>query len=262
MKVLLAGKYVPTGARPIGGVQSWIGTVAAAMRRSGHEVTVWGPEFGALRGRFDVGVIANTAHTGSAMAHCERTVVVSHGIIPDERPPDGVPVAFTSEGVRAHWGGSGPVIRQPIDLEFWRDAGKPRAGILRYSYRAGLPWLERVARDMGMGYQHLRSVSHERARDAMQSAACVLATGRAALEAMACGAPVVIIDHRAAYQGPLMDVDIATAMERNYSGRGGVPPSPNGVRRAITRAMEEGSLRAHVERHHNADQIAADLLRL
>lgn len=260
MRILLAAKHAPEGRRPIGGVQSWCRTVAAELRRIGHEAVTWGPEQPLPAGRFDLGIVANARDTGVALEKCDRVLAVCHGIIPAEHPPAGVPVVFTSEGVRDHWGGTGPVIRQPIDLAFWSPAEAERRYLTRFSYRRGLDFLPAVARRLGLDFRQVASLSPEDARYALWQSACVLATGRAALEAMACGVPVVICDHRMAYQGPLLDEDVEGAMTRNYSGRGGVEATPAAVAAAVGRAMARGSLRAHVERHHGVSAIVGQLL--
>ncbi len=262
MNILLAGKYVPTGSRPIGGVQSWIKTVADELKRRRHQVDIWGPEFNTsqLPARYDLGIMANYGDTRKAFAHLDVACVVSHGIIEPERPQGGDFYAFTSEGVRDYWNGDGAILRQPIDLRFWKPAAQRKSLLVRYSYRGGLGFVPAVADRLGLEYKHLNNVTHEQARDVLQSAACVLATGRAALEAMACGAPVVICDHRAAYQGPLMDADIAGAMQRNYSGRGGVEPTARLLEQEIIKAMARGSMRPHVEKHHDVERVVQDLL--
>lgn len=260
MRILLAAKFMPTGPRPIGGVQSWVATVAAELQRLGHEVTLWQPGFPAVPGRFDIGILANWTHTAGLADVCDRFLVVSHGIIEEERPPLNVPVAFTSEGVRDAWARKGPVLRQPIDLGFWTPAVPRRPVLVRYSYRGGLPWLPMVAGRLGLQFVHLRGVSHDQSRTALREAACVVATGRAAVEAMACGVPVVICDHRSAYQGQLLDRDAVGAMVRNYSGRGGVLAGPEATEEAIRSAMAAGSLRRHVEQHHDARKVVSQLL--
>jgi hypothetical protein len=262
MRILLAAKHAPDGRRKIGGVQSWCRTVAAELVKEGHEAVTWGPEQPLPSGWFDAGIVANAGDTGVAMEKCDRVLAVCHGIIPAEQPPAGVPVAFTSEGVRDHWGGTGPVIRQPIDLEFWSPADVPRRLLTRFSYRRGLDFLPAVARRLGLTFRHVASLSPVEARAVLRESACVLATGRAALEAMACGVPVVICDHRIAYQGPLLDPDPLGSMARNYSGRGGVKPTPESVAEAVQRAIGVGSLRGHVEAHHDTRKVTAELLGL
>lgn len=260
MRVLLAAKYMPTGDRPIGGVQSWVGTVAAELRRRVHELELWQPGFPAPAGRFDVGILANWSHTAPLAKACDQVLVVSHGIIPEEQPPAGQRVAFTSEGVRDHWGLAGPVVRQPIDLDFWTPASGREPVLVRYSYRAGLSWLPAVAAELGLGFRHLRAATHREARVVLRSAACVVATGRAALEAMACGVPVAICDHRSAYQGPLVDFDVSGAIARNYSGRGGVTATADTALEAIREAIAHGGRRGHVQQHHAAAKVVSQLL--
>jgi hypothetical protein len=260
MRVLLAAKFMPTGPRPIGGVQSWVGTVEAELRRRGVEVDLWQPGFSVPSGRFRLGILANWAHTAGLADTCDQLLVVSHGIIAEEQPPAGVPVVFTSEGVRDFWGSEGTVIGQPIDLAFWTPCAPRGNDLVRYSYRSGLAWLPSAAQALGMGFRHLRDVTHDEARAALSRAGCVLATGRAALEAMACGAPVVICDHRSAYQGPLLDPDTFGSRARNYSGRGGVAPDVRGLIEAVRQAKAGGSMRGHVQDYHDARVIVDQLL--
>lgn len=261
MRMLLAALHPPGGSLAIGGVQSWIETVGAELASRGHDIVVWGPEWPAPNGRFDAGILAHWSHTRSVASACDRILVVSHGVIEEEQPPVGVPVAFTSEGVREHWCAAGPVVRQPIDLDFWTPAGGAEPVLVRYSYRGGLPWLQGVAGALGLGFRYLRAATHREARAALRTAACVVATGRAALEAMACGVPVVIADDRE-YQGPLVDFDVTGAMARNYSGRGGVESTSEATEQAIREAIERGSLREHVVRHHNAASVVDQLLEM
>lgn len=259
MRVLLAAKHAPCGRRPIGGVQSWCTTVAAALNRLGCQVTMWGPELPVPADRFDLGIMANLGDTAPAADRCERVLNVCHGIIPAEKPR-GDRVVFTSEGVRDHWGGTGLVVRQPINLDFWSPAGVVRSNLTRFSYRAGLDFVPDLAARMNIGYRHVRNLGSVEVRHLLRRSVCVLATGRAALEAMACGVPVVICDHRSAYQGPLLDPDTLGAMARNYSGRGGVEPTPDIVADAVQAAIARGSLRHHVEKHHDANAVASQLL--
>lgn len=261
MRILLAAKHAPHGSRPIGGVQTWCRTVASELARRGHEVETWGPEQPVPVGVFDLGVIANVSDTGKVLEQCDKRVVVSHGIIPAEKP-FGAPVVYTSEEVRDYWDGMGAVLRQPIDLTFWSPgpADTPRPYLTRFSYRAGLGFFPALAASMGLQGRHLRSADSRTVREVLRQSACVLATGRAALEAMACSVPVVLCDHRSAYQRPLMDLNIATAATRNYSGRGGVVPTSENVRAAITGSINRGSMRSHVEQHHNVVDIVDQLL--
>ncbi|MBB1060424.1 glycosyltransferase [Marilutibacter spongiae] len=259
MRILLAAKHAPLGRRQIGGVQSWCTTVAALLGRLGHSVAMWGPELPVPRDRFDLGIMANLGDTAPAAGLCDRVLNVCHGIIPAEAPV-GDRVVFTSEGIRDHWNGSGPVIRQPINLDFWSPAVVVRENLTRFSYRGGLGFLPAVAADLSLQFRHVRDLGGVELRHMLRRSVCVLATGRAALEAMACGVPVVICDHRSAYQGPLLDPDTLGSMARNYSGRGGVEPTPEIVAEAVQAAVGRGSLRDHVAQHHDAGTVTKQIL--
>lgn len=262
MRILLAGKFVPTGSRPIGGLQSWIKTADSELTRRGHQVRQWRPGM-ELNGTFDLGIIANLKYTRPVLNFCRRSILVSHGIIPAEKPEAGCDVtAFVSEGVRDHWQMDGPVIRQPIDLDFWEPSDGPRTHLIRYSYRTAPIHGERVAEALGLEWCHVYGMTHENARICLQGAACVLATGRGALEAMACGCPTIVYDHRKAYQGPLMNLDMNANIQNSYSGRGGREPTEAEVIEACQREIERGSPRPWVEDHHDARRVVDRLIDL
>lgn len=259
MRILLAAKHAPYGKHLIGGVQSWCRTVAKELIKRGQYVVTWGPEQVVPLGGFDLGIIANVSDTARALDLCQKNIIVCHGIIPAEAPP-GNRAVFTSEEVRDHWGGDGPVIRQPIDLKFWSPVKYDKKYLTRFSYRSGLRFLPSLAASLGLQPNHLRNVHPEQARHIIRQSACVIATGRAALETMACGVPVVICDHRSAYQGPLLDLNTAGAMYRNYSGRGGITPTLANVKQAVGHAIAAEGMRAHVVKHHNVVNIVDQLL--
>ena len=267
MKILLAAKCPPNGPRKIGGVQSWCKTVGNELIKRGHEVSYWGPGQLTPSTRFDLGILANWDSVSPVAHLCEKRIIISHGIIPAEKPPKGldstVVLMFTSEGVKHHWKMDGQIIRQPIDLEFWSPKSIPvekKNYLTRFSYRNGLSFVPTIAKNMHLKFTHLKNSTPINVRSILRQSACVLATGRASLEAMACGVPVVLCDHRSSYQGPLMDLDTHSAMKRNYSGRGGFAPDPSEVNAAILSAIANGSLRGHVKRHHNAVNVVNKLL--
>lgn len=258
MRILIAAKHPPGGSLAIGGVQTWSATVGLELARLGHTVVYWGPEWELPSGHFDAGVFANWKHTHRAAKNCKNILKISHGIIDDEQGGKGF--AATSEEVGQRWGSALCVIRQPIDLDYWTPADYPRKYLTRFSYRRGLPYLQDIAQSLGLHYQHIRDLSPHAVRDALRRSAVVVATGRAALESMACGAPVVIADDRE-YQGPLMHAgDIIECMKRNYSGRGGIVPDPKSMIDAITAAMADGSMRDHVIEHHDVKKITRQIL--
>ena len=260
MRILLAARYTARQVQ-MGGVQSWIESVAAPMEADGHEVVKWGRGDRLPEGRFDVGILAHWAETGHLSSLCHRTVNVSHGPIEPEKPGFAAGrVVFTSEGVRDYWGVHGDIIRQPIDLDFWSPAQARRILLTRHSYRGGLGFVPGLASKFNLQYRHVTKETYRGVLEALRQSAVVLATGRAALEAMACGCAVIIADHRHQYQGALFDPDTLGAMHRNYSGRGGITPTAQNIETAIREATQTGSLRAHVEQHHDAVKIAAEIL--
>lgn len=261
MRILMASKRAPgTPGRRDGGVQTWVSTVTAELRRLGHGVDVIGGGWDG-RGEYDAGIFANAAHTLRDSFMPRRTLLICHGIVDDEGPADwDGPVAFTSEEVRDHWKGDGPIIRQPIDLEFWSPGPRRTARTLvRYANRGGLEWLPEVAARLGLQFVHVRNATPEQARGMLRDAAVVLASGRCAVEAMACGAPVVVCDDRP-YQGPMLDMEGEEAMPRNYSGRGGATPDVESVLRVVKSERMTTVWRAHAERHHDVRQIVPQLL--
>ena len=263
MRILFTGKHPPGGRARHGGVHSWIATMVSVCEALGHECAIWGPELPAPSGRFDLGVVSNARATGEAARWCDRIIGVSHGIIPDERPEPSFLSVFTSEEVRKFWGSPGPVLRQPIDLEFWSPGDSEAENLLTfYSYRAPMDLgLDKVAAALGMRFARLKNVTPCAAREALRRSRVVAATGRAALEAMACGAVVLICDWRL-YQGPLFDPDAYGAMARNYSGRGGVGPTMMLLKKNILERMDDPPAAPvlHLRRHHDARRIAQELL--
>lgn len=262
MKVLLAANHPPGGALPFGGVQSWISTVARRLLERGHSVSVWGEKRRLPKGRFDVGIISHYRQTSIAITRCAKVIGVSHGIINDERPNRKWPLICTSEEVRDHWGG-GDVIRQPIDLEFWSPQEERDPVLIFYSYRAPESFgIEHAAAKLGLRFKWLKGVSEFEARAELGRATAVCASGRAALEAMSCGVPTVICDWRAYNGGPLLCEEMTFAMKNNYSGRGGVTPTPESIAKAVECAMAKQFPRAHVAEFHDSGRITGEILSL
>lgn len=264
MRILLAAKHTTAGSLPFGGVQSWISTVQRRLKRLGCDVSVWGPRDPYPQSRFDFGIIANYRYTSAISDYCESVLNVSHGVVKEEQPNRLVKNAFTSEEVRGYWAGDGVIVRQPINLDFWNPTGAPkRNALVFYSYRAPLPGaIEPAAKILGLEFRWIKNVNPEVAREEFRSASLVCASGRAALEAMACGAATLICDWRPYNGSLLMCADLNIAMQHNYSGRGGSSPKPEEIASAGAAAMDSGDMIDHVAKRHDCKAITEELLAL
>ena len=261
MKILITGKFSPFGNRPIGGLQSWILTVHNELVKRGFDVDVKEPHE-LDSSKYDLGIFSNIELTRNAVEHCKESVLISHGIIDAEKPDNSCDrLMFVSEGVRDHWKMDGDIIRQPIDLEFW----KPNNNIVpsmvnRFSYRNGNTHCFQTSVELNRTYGHIQNHNAKNCRHFLWRSLVVFATGRAALEAMACGVPTVIYDHREAYQPALMGENLNDEMKNSYSGRSGYTPSAEQVLAKTKEAIKQTNWREWVAKHHDVKQIVSQLL--
>lgn len=230
------------------------------LTERGHQCSIWGPEFSAISGRYDLAIIANANFTDYAAGAWNSAINICHGIVSDERPSDQFKTFYTSEEVRAHWGGKGSILRQPIDLQFWNPATEARRRFVFYSYRAeNVFGLDALAKELGLDFVWLKNVEAKEARACLQGAALACASGRAALEAMACGAPTMICDWRGYNGRPLVCPNMDKARAYNYSGRGGVSPSDIDMGKLARETMTFQRPREYVECWHDADKVVDQL---
>ena len=267
------------------GVYTWSETVRQAMVANGHKL--WRDGCGCTP---DVTI-------GSVGLHLEPKPVlgylqVCHGIVEPERPPSyprdsGAKTAYVSEEARDYWSFHEgylvqccapsiagkcvcPIILQPINLDFWKPdpSVRQRKRIVRYGYYKGclnetLQWL---APEIGYQYEHVSNATHHEARAKIREAALVIASGRSALEAAACGVPVLLADDRfyneqgGLIEGPLADV-YPTSNLANFSGRAaGHPVTESFLQCEIRVAIESGPCRYLIEENHDSRKIAEQLL--
>lgn len=275
MRILLAAKHPPGGRLKFGGVQSWISTVARRLTHAMHDVTIWGPEFPLPREPFHLGVFANRAWTKRAIPLCKNRLIVSHGIIQDENPgrlnswptffgqkgPEmALKVAYTSEEVKDVWGAPGQIIRQPIDLSVWRPGNGRDRTLVFYSYRARSSFgLDTLAEELGLNFIWLSNVDEQTARDHLQRAALACASGRAALEAMACDTPTIIADWRDYHETPLVSLNLDQARFCNYSGRDGVTPNLLNMSEVAIETLATQRPREYVEKWHCHEKVTTEL---
>lgn len=265
--VLLAAKHTPDGRCKVGGVQTWIDTVRTELQKRGYECSTWAWREPIPTRRFDFGIFAHLMHTEPLLGLCDRQLAIAHGVVGVENVPSGSYLrGFTSEEVARSCGAVEPIIRQPIDLDFWKPGPcqyKLAPGnFVHYGYRSPVDCHGAAASLLGLRSYHLKRNTKAVIRDILRQAEVVMATGRAACEAMACGARVVICDNRSTYQGPLLDPDTVGAMTRNYSGRGGAEPNAYTLAEAAKAAIARGPMRAHAEQHHDVRKITDQILAL
>ena len=261
MRILFAASHPPVGGVAFGGVASWAFTLSKELSLRGHECVLWGPSQRKPEKRFDVGVISNVQKTSRALDWCEWAVTVSHGIVDEEKPDSNYMALSTSDEVRERWKIRGPVLAQPIDLRFWRPKEGKKRKLVFYSYRAqGVFDLDKVAGALGLEFLWLKNVDAKAARFHLQNAALVAASGRAALEAMACDAPTMICDWRPYNGAPLICQNLDIARRHNYSGRGGVDPAKIDIAQFGRETMAFQQPRKYIETHHDSVNIATDLM--
>ncbi|MEM6413190.1 MAG: hypothetical protein AAF720_00850 [Pseudomonadota bacterium] len=252
----------PRGDVAFGGVASWILTVKNHLELLGHDCDVWGPGQPIPKRQYDFGIFANVEKTGFLNKLCQKLVSVCHGIVDEEKPSHNFTTVYTSEEVCTFWGGERRLLPQPINIAYWVPApNKERRTLLFYSYRASSNLgLNELASDLNLDFVWLKQCLAAQAKEQMQRARLVCASGRAALEAMSCGAPTFIIDDRPYNNGPLVCADLKKAKEHNYSGRGGVNPTFVDLHALAKAAMSEQRPRAYVAQHHAHDAIVQRLL--
>lgn len=280
----------------IGGTQTWVKTVARELMLRGHHVGYAGRSVAAKQEvgfanptprfptgfktwqdfdisdptkctRFDLAIVSQNSTFEAARKVAERVIFVSHGIGEMEMPPISIdppiePVCvYVSEESQRWTPGHGHVIRQPIDTEYWKPHGMgvPIFDVLRVSYHRGMAWLPKLCSNNGWTFYHARNESTGSLRSVMRTAGVVIASGRSALEAMSCGAKVIVADERSYNGKALMATDRGT-MQHNYSGRGGIEATPERIESAIKMRGAIAPQREHVFQHHDVRKIVTELL--
>jgi hypothetical protein len=228
-----------------GGSETWTLTVARELVRRGHEVVVYARKIGPFArelpcpvvrkvvGDFDLGLVNHSTCFESARPACRTVIVTCHGTVPlMEQPLPGADgYVAVSEEVKAHLSERGfdaTVIRNPIDCSLfssWRRPGKrlrrilslcqgPQANHLLKEVCVREGWELRTIDD---GH---RALGVEKM---MRKADVVVGLGRSAMEGMASGRAVLVLDARTytpfAMDGLVTPENVRPALECNLSGR-------------------------------------------
>jgi glycosyltransferase involved in cell wall biosynthesis len=228
-----------------GGSETWTLTVSRELVRRGHEVYVYAREIGPLAkafpcpvvrnvpGEFDVGLVNHNSCLKAARPACGTVVMTCHGTHPElEQPVPGADrYVAISEEVQAHLrclGFDSTLIRNPIDCSLFAPRRRPEKRLRRVlslcQGQAANDLLEAVCRREGW---RLRTVDdgHRRlgVEKLMNAADLVVGLGRSAMEGMACGRPVLVMDSRSytayAMDGRVTPDNVWPLLECNLSGR-------------------------------------------
>jgi hypothetical protein len=216
----------------LGGATTYLLTVAPALQRLGHEVTLYSPDAGATAGLARARGIDLVTSEDRLPARCDAVIVqdtvlslelgalieapqvfISHGAELDMAAPPQVHGAVAAavamnDRVMARLealaiGTERVRLRQPIDMDFFRSRGpireRPKQVLLLGNYLRGTrrAMITDVCAELGLRHEQI-------GRDATTSAApaegigradIVIGYGRSLLEGMACGRAAYLLDH-------------------------------------------------------------------
>lgn len=221
MKVLLATRSMAEA----GGSEVWTATMAQALRKIGHDVTIACrgvnnllPNFPQIRierpkGEYDLGLFNHMSMISKKELRdrCGMIIQTCHGIIPGEEKPHptaDIHVAVSEEVQEAILDKPGVVetfvIRNPINTSRFQpetELNETVKRILYISNNGDLEFgnlVEQAADNAGaelvkLGRAYGRNLNPQ---EIMNSVDLVISLGRGAYEAMACGRPVVAADVR------------------------------------------------------------------
>ncbi len=248
-----------------GGSEQWTYTVAGELMRRGHSVEIMArvpglfaerfqcPVVTAATDRYDLALVNHNSCLDEAAAHSDRVIMTCHGVIPDlEQPAAGAQrYVAVSDEVRDHMRSAGfdaTVIRNPIDCELFSPKRPIRPTLRRVlslcQGEEATAAAEAACKSLDVEFLAIRGARVYGIAELLQEVDLVVGLGRTAMEAMACGRNVLVMDSRE-YSTPLMDgiVDsdrIAVFMRSNFSGRAmRIVPTPEGVREELLRYSPE-----------------------
>jgi len=254
------------------GSENYARALAGALRGLGHTVDLWAPGDNPPTGRYDLALTSQRT-VEAAKDWADYTIHTVHGtVVPDEKPFAGADryVGVSSE-VAGKYGC--PVIRQGVDLSVFRNVRPPSTEPMLIGYVSDYSEPPEGLLDAAEACGSL--VKHITGEDDMPSmynaVDLVVGVGRTAIEAMACGRPVIVYDNRH-YQGPMGDGYLGTkedyaakVMGRNYSGRTArINPTTETWARWIDKYRwgYDNWYRSWVADHHDIRKTAAEYLSL
>lgn len=282
----------------LGGATTYLLTVAPALQRLGHQVTLYSPDAGAtaelarargidlvtsedrLPERCDAVVVQDTVLSLELGALLDAPqVFVSHGAELDMATPPQVHGAAAAavamnDRVMARLealavGTERVRLRQPIDMDFFRSRGpireRPKEVLLLGNYLRGarLAMVTDACDEIGLRYEQIGRAATTSASPAegIGRADIVIGYGRSLLEGMACGRAAYLLDHLGA--DGWVTTDSYPAMERDgFAGLvGGAELTSERLRSDLLRYDPRmGLVNASLVRsHHTAWEHAREL---
>jgi len=245
LRILLTNNHL---VQP-GGSETWTLTVATELVRRGHEAVVFAPESGPFAetfpcpvvdaetlaglGTFDLALVNHNSTFSAARAVAPTLIMTCHGTYPPlEQPvPRADAYVAISEEVQSHMGDMGypaTVIRNPIDCSVFAPTSPIRPSIERVlSLCQGEPANQLLAQVCERQDWSLRTIANEKRELGIErllnDADLVVGLGRSAMEAMACGRAVLVLDSRSytpyAMDGLVTPDNVWSLLRCNMSGR-------------------------------------------
>lgn len=214
----------------LGGVQTWTRTVSDAIRKLGYECKTYDINAPNIPGA-DIYIIAHNTILKKHIKQGVPATLIVHGVIPKlERPVYGASRYFAvSEETQQFTDKLGfnctRIVRNPIDTDRFGFVGcrkRPEKVVIN-NYRRTLPFIDDLKKRFDV-YELNASNQTDDVKSIIKDADIVIATGRAAYEAMAMGKNVIISgegNYRGGeYLDGLVDNDSYLKFRRfNCSGR-------------------------------------------
>jgi len=296
MRILIATHHLFRGA----GTETYVHTLATALARRDHEVTVYSPFVGASADDICRSGIAVTDDIGSlrheffSVAHVHHNVIATqvratlpdvpivwlrHGLMAElERPPTFVPevtLGIARERARpltADEGHEVSVVPNPIDTDFYAPGRpirpQPKTAVVITHHLSPTAWstIEPACRTLDVEVHHVGLPDNlvDDVREPIDQADIVFAVGRTALEAGSMARAVLIHDHHGC-DGWLDRSNYDDAAEFAFSGhRSWRLPSAEELAQLISDeySTEKGrEAREVVLEHHALDVVVPELER-
>jgi len=227
-----------------GGSETWTDTVSRELVRRGHDVEVLAAVPGLYAeiiscpvvveptGRYDLALVNQNSGMPRAASVADRVIMTCHGVYPDLEQP--VPGAHryvsVSEEVQQHLfhlGFLSEVILNPIACDIFAPVRPIRSTVRRVLSLChgedAMSLVQSACDRLGVEFVAIRGARSYSAPSLMNEVDLVVGLGRTAMEGMACGRAVLVLDSRD-YSPAYMDglVDRHTVDEfasSNFSGR-------------------------------------------